>query len=311
MKRESKQILSTDQKTQLNVMSWLPEGEPWAIMQVAHGMVEYMERYDRFGQAMAEAGVLVVGNDHLGHGDSVESADDWGFFAEEDGNELVLQDIRKVYKDTRELFPDIPYFLLGHSMGSFYARQFIYRFPEEDLAGVVIMGTSMQPEATVRAGRLLSSVMEKFRGPRYRSPFIKKLVMGANNKIFKAENNTGAEWLSRDQDICEQYVKEPRNTFLFTTRAYIDMFDGLLTLYDEDNITQMRRDLPILITSGSDDPVGEMGKAVANLSAQYEKIGMINVKVKEYPDARHELLNELNAEEVDRDLLAFMKANVK
>lgn len=310
MKREVKQILSSDQKTKLNVMSWLPDEKPWAIVQVAHGMVEYIERYERFGQAMSEAGVLVVGNDHLGHGDSVESTDDWGFFAEKNGNELVLQDIYKIYKDTRKLYPDLAYFLLGHSMGSLYIRQFIYRFPEEDLTGVIIMGTSMQAKFAVCAGRFLSTVVGKFRGPRYRSPFMKKIVLGANNKVFKTEKNTGAEWLTRDRDICEKYVNEPRNSFLFTARAYTDMFDGLLTLYDEDNLKKMRRDLPILIASGSDDPVGEMGKAVKTLSAQYEKLGMTNIRVKEYPGARHELLNETNFEEVDRDLLAFLKENV-
>ena len=310
MKRDIKQILSTDQKTQLNVMSWLPEEKPWAILQVAHGMVEYIERYDRFGRAMAEAGVIVLGNDHLGHGDSVESTEDWGFFAEKNGNEFVLQDIYQIYKQTHEAYPDVPYFLLGHSMGSFFARQFIYRFPEADLAGVIIMGTSMQPKIAVQSGRFLASVIERFRGPRYRSPLMKKLVLGENNKPFKEERETGSEWLSRDHEIVDKYVNEPRNSFLFTVRAYIDMFDGLLTLYNEDNLKQMRRDLPVLFTSGSDDPVGGMGQAIATLSAQYKKIGMSKVQVKEYPGARHELLNEINAEEVDRDLLAFLKENI-
>ncbi|NLV98371.1 MAG: alpha/beta hydrolase [Clostridiaceae bacterium] len=310
MKREAKHILSNDQKTQLNLISWLPEEKPRAILQISHGMVEYIERYDRFGQFMAEAGIMVVGHDHLGHGDSVESADDWGFFAEENGNELVLQDLYKVYKDTRGLYPDLPYFILGHSMGSFYLRQFIYRFPDEDLAGVIIMGTGMQAKIAVRAGRMLATLVGKIRGSRYRSPFLTKLVLGTNNKFFKDEDKTGVEWLSRDAAISEQYVKEPRTSFVFTARAYRDMFDGILTLYNEDNLKQMRRDLPILIVSGTDDPVGEMGKAVKTLSAQYKQLGLTGVKVKEYPGARHELLNEINHEEVDHDILAFIKENI-
>ncbi|NLW53973.1 MAG: alpha/beta hydrolase [Clostridiaceae bacterium] len=310
MKSEVKQILSNDSKTKLNVVSWLPEEKPWAVLQISHGMVEYIERYDRFARFMTEAGILVVGHDHLGHGDSVESTDDWGFFAEENGNELVLQDLYKVYKDTRGLYPDLPYFILGHSMGSFYLRQFLYRFPDEDLTGAIIMGTGMQAKAAVRAGRSLATLVGKFRGSRYRSPFIRKMVLGVNNKTFKEEDKTGVEWLSRDSAISEQYVIEPRTSFMFTTRAYRDMFDGILTLYDEDNLKQMRRDLPILIVSGSDDPVGEMGKAVRALSTQYESLGMTNVTVKEYPGARHELLNETNHEEVDLDILAFIKENI-
>ncbi len=310
MKSEVKHILSNDQKTQLNLVTWLPEGKPRAILQISHGMVEYIERYDRFGRFMAEAGILVVGHDHLGHGDSVESPDDWGFFAEKNGNELVLQDLYKVYTDTRGLYPDLPYFILGHSMGSFYLRQFLYRFPEQALAGAIIMGTGMQAKSAVRAGHFLASLVGKIRGPRYRSPLITKAVLGSNNKAFKAEDKTGAEWLSRDAAISEQYVKEPRTSFMFTARAYRDMFDGILTLYDEDNLKQMRRDLPILIVSGTDDPVGEMGKAVTALSAQYKKLGMTRLAVKEYPGARHELLNEINHEEVDRDILAFIEDNI-
>lgn len=310
MKRKVKQILSSDQKTKLNVISWSPDEKPWAILQIAHGMIEFIERYDRFGQSMAKAGIQVVGHDHLGHGDSVEKTDDWGFFAEENGNELVLQDVYKVYRDTRETYPDLPCFLLGHSMGSFYVRQFIYRFPEERIAGAVILGTSLKPKYTVSAGRLLASLIEKIRGPRYRSPFLHKMVLGANNKVFKLENKTGVEWLSRDSDVSDKYIKDPRNTFLFTTRAYIDMFDGILTLYNENNLKMMQQNLPILIASGSEDPVGDMGQAVAKLAAQYEKIGMTNVRVQEYAGARHELLNETNCEEVERDLIAFMKENI-
>ncbi|NLA71038.1 MAG: alpha/beta hydrolase [Clostridiaceae bacterium] len=305
MERKTEYIKSSDGKTQLYLQIWDPGDEPRAVLQIAHGMVEFIDRYDRFARAMASEGILVVGNDHLGHGNSVTTKDNWGYFADENGNRHVLEDMRAVQRLFKERYPQLPYFLMGHSMGSFLTRQYLHTYPEDEFAAVILTGTGMQPAALVSTGMTFVKMIRAFKGPRYRSKFLTNLSLGSNNKPFKP-NRTTCDWLTRDEAIVDAYVADERNQFMFTVSAFADMFEGIKTLYQKANLDKMNRDIPVLIASGADDPVGDMGKAAPAYGKQLEELGFKDVTVKLYEEGRHELVNELNYEEIYRDIASFI-----
>lgn len=306
MERKTEYFKSSDGRTDIYVSVWEPEEEPWAVLQIAHGMVEFIDRYDRFARVLAGQGILVAGSDHLGHGDSVVSKEDWGFFAEEDGNRKVLADLHTLQHRLRASYPGLPSFLIGHSMGSFLVRQYLHTYPEDSFAGVLILGTGMQPAWLISAGLAMSRLIGFFRGPRYRSPFLDRLTLGGNAKHFP-DSRTPLDWLSRDGEIVDLYLADERNRFKFTTRAFTDMFTGIRSLYRKKNLEKMDTRTPVFIASGGDDPVGDMGKAVPLLARKYRELGFGDVTVKSYEGGRHELVNETNREEVDRDILDFIR----
>lgn len=305
MQSHTERIDSSDGRTSLYLRRWEPSGAPRAVVQIAHGMVEFIDRYDRFARVLADEGIVVYGHDHLGHGYSVVDKKDWGFFAENNGNRCVLEDMFTVQHLIRERHPDLPYFLLGHSMGSFLVRQYLHTFPEDRFSGVIILGTGMQPQWLLSLGYVISKLTKSIKGARHRSPFLTKLSLGSNNKFFKP-NRTACDWLTRDEAIVDLYVADERNQFMFTAQAFADMFYGMKTLYNKDNLRRMDPTTPVFIASGADDPVGEMGKAAPALKKQLEALGFSDLTQKLYGGARHELVNEINHEEVDGDILSFI-----
>lgn len=291
---------SQDKLTKIHAVRWVPEGKPRAVLQIVHGMVEYVDRYDHFARYMAEHGFVVVGNDHLGHGLSVNSDEDLGYFAEKHGNQIVLKDIHRLKKLTQVKFPHLPYFILGHSMGSFLLRQYLLRYGDS-LSGAVIMGTGNQPKLILRAGRILCRLIAKAKGWRYRSPLVDSMAFGSYNKKFR---NEGCEvsWLTKDREIVKAYQSDKLCTFKFTLNAYYNMMTGMYELLKEDNLQRMPKDLPLFLVSGRDDPVGDFGRSVDGLYEQYIALGMTNVKRKLYDRDRHEILNEQDKETVFEDL---------
>lgn len=310
MESKTEYMDSSDGSTHLYVRIWEPKGEPRALLQISHGMVEFIDRYDRFARALAEEGILVAGNDHLGHGQSVSSQEDWGFFADKNGNRCVLEDMRSVQYWLRDRYPNLPTFIMGHSMGSFLVRQYLHTFPEDQFAGVIILGTGMQPAWLVTTGLLLARLIRTFKGPRHRSRFLTKLSLGSNNKHFKP-NRTPCDWLTRDEAIVDLYCADPRNRFQFTASAFADMFEGMKTLYSRRNLARMNTATPILIASGDQDPVGSMGKAAPAYGRQLQALGFDQVTVKLYEGARHELVNETCRDKVDSDLAAFILEHIQ
>ena len=309
MERKTEYIDSSDGSTHLYVQIWEPDGPPRAVLQIAHGMVEFIDRYDRFARVLAGEGILVAGNDHLGHGESVESKEDWGFFADKSGNRCVVEDMRSLQYLLRERYPDLPQFILGHSMGSFLVRQYLHTYPEDGFAGAIILGTGMQPAWLVSTGLLLARMIKAVRGPRHRSKFLTRLSLGSNNKHFKP-SRTPCDWLTRDEAIVDLYCADERNRFRFTASAFADMFEGMKTLNSTKNLRRMDKRTPVLIASGSDDPVGSMGKAAPAYGKKLEGLGFADVTVKLYPGARHELVNETNHHEVDQDIISFILQHI-
>ncbi len=295
----------------LNVLLCLPEGRPQAVLQMTHGMVEYIGRYEQLACWLADRGVAAVGHDHLGHGGSVVSREEYGYFGRPDGNRLLLDDIHRVTRWAKALpeLEGLPWFLLGHSMGSFYARQYLCEYGGE-LQGAILMGTGWQPRAAARAGRALCHLLAAFHGWRYRSKLVDSMAFGGYNRSFRPAR-TSKDWLNRDEKEVDRYLSEERCSFRFTLNGYDSLFTALERLCDKELLARAPKDLPVLFLSGDDDPVGDRGRGVQKAAQSLRDAGMRRVEVKLYPEARHELLVELNRQEVFADIGSFIQNHIQ
>lgn len=303
MKKEF-HYLSRDGVTEIHAVEWIPEGEVKAVLQICHGMTEYIGRYDEFARYLNEKGIYVAGHDHLGHGESIQGEEYYGYFHEKKGNQYVIGDIHRLRELTTEKYPSVPYFMLGHSMGSFLLRQYLTMYGK-GLQGAVIMGTGHHGKLVLGAGQLLCRLAAAFRGWKYRSTFINNLSFGGYNKKFK-NDKTGATWLSRNVENCEKYAADPLCTFTFTVNGYYQMFEGIKVLADKKSAEKIPKELPVLFVAGSDDPVGNFGRSVHKIYGKYRAAGIKDVKLKLYKDDRHEILNEVDREEVFADIYRWM-----
>lgn len=300
---------SRDGVTQIHAIEWKPEGEVRAVLQLCHGMVEYIDRYDAFAQFMEERGFYVVGHDHLGHGASVRSDEYHGFFHETKGNEYVIGDIHKLRVETQKQYPDVPYFMLGHSMGSFLIRQYMKTYGT-GLAGVIVMGTGNQPGAVVFAGKLLCRIIAAFKGWDYRSRLVDNMAFGSYNKKFEPAR-TSRDWLTKDEKIVDAYLANPWCSFTFTVNAYYQMFRGMQMIAKKENLEKIPKSLPVFFVAGADDPVGNFGKSVRQVYEKYKACGIQDVSIRLYESDRHEILNETDRESVYKDLADWMEERIK
>ena len=292
----------------LHAFRCVPEGEVRAIVQLSHGMVEFIDRYKPLAEYLAARGILVTGNDHLGHGGSIRTRADYGYFAEPDGNRAVLDDLHAMTVLTKKLYPGVPYFLLGHSMGSFYARQYLCEWGSE-LDGAIILGTGFQPKALVAFARTVCRVLAVFFGWQHRSRLVAELSFLGYNKGL--EGRTTHDWLNRDAAEVDKYLADERCTFTFTLNAYYSMFSGILRLHDPAFLARMPKDLPLLFLAGTADPVGDRGKGVLRAIQSLKAAGVQNIRCKLYPGARHELLVETNRQEVFADIAAWLNDQLR
>lgn len=299
MLKEDKRILSRDGKTQLHLITWEPETEPKAIVQLVHGMTEHMDRYHDFASYLITRGYACIGHDHLGHGQSVISPDKLGFFAEQDGNKILIQDIYQVTEYAKKLWPGKKLFILGHSMGSFLVRRYLM-LHSRVVDAAVIMGTGNQPALASAIGLKVAKHAIKKNGPMSYSKILNNMALGRNNKPFKP-NRTPVDWLSRNTENVDRYMADPLCGFDFTVSAWADFFQVLQELAQLENADNIVKTLPLLITSGVLDPVGGE-KACKAVLAKYQKLGMLDVSLKLYPKDRHEILNELDRDKVFKDL---------
>ena len=304
MKKNEFTYLSADGKNRIHAIEWIPDRKPRAILQIAHGMIEFIDRYDRFASFLTDYDFYVTGNDHLGHGLTAAKGEDLGFFNESRGNELVIKDMDQLRTITKEKYPDIPYFVMGHSMGSFLMRQYI-EMHGDGLAGAIIMGTGTQPEGVLKFGKMLCSLIAGIRGKRYRSKMVDFMAFASNNKGIPHPRTTH-DWLTKDTGVVDRYLKNPLNTFRFTVQAYYDMFSGIEYCQKKENIERIPKSLPILVVSGAEDPVGGNSVGVRQAFEALRAAGLPAV-LKLYPGDRHEILNELDYQTVQEDLLQWLK----
>ncbi|MBQ8975551.1 MAG: alpha/beta fold hydrolase [Oscillospiraceae bacterium] len=274
------------------------------MLQIVHGMVEHIARYEGFAQAMCARGIAVVGHDHLGHGLTAASDEDLGYICEKYESNTLVADIFEVTKYICSEFPRVPNFILGHSMGSFLTRKYI-TMHSADVSKVIIMGTGFMPKSVVSLALFLTNMTGKLKGERHRSSFLTSLALGSYNKRFNYPNSPCA-WLTKDEDILRVHDGDKYSTFTFTVNAYRALFSTLVYLAQWTGFDNVRRDIPVLITSGENDPVGDFGKGPTALYDEYKNRGMTDVTLKLYRGDRHEILNELDRESVYDDIYMWL-----
>ena len=299
---------SSDGKNTLHAEMFLPsDGKARCVVQIAHGMMDYIGRYRGFAEALCGAGIALAGNDHLGHGDSVSCAEDYGFFASHGGYDFVIDDVKRMNDLIHRELPDTPVVLMGHSMGSFIARLYALRY-ESSIDGLIIHGTA-GPNPATGAGKLLVKLLRAIKGERYRSKFICSLADGGYNKGFDPAEGPNA-WLTREPSLVADRIGNPKNDFIFTLAGYEDLFCFLGDCNSADWFAKFPRQLRTLVISGEADPVGGFGKGVRYVYDNLKKQGAL-VELKLYPEARHELFFESNRDEVFADLIGWIEGIVK
>ena len=303
MRKKETYFLSSDGHTWIHALHWIPEGEVNAILQIAHGMVEHIERYDEFASYLAKHGIYVTGHSHLGHGKSMDSKEKMGYFAEPDGNRCLLEDIHQLRMETQKQYLNIPYFMLGHSMGSFLIRQYLGVYGKR-LSGAIIMGTGEQPGLILAGGKLVCKAIAVFKGWEHRSDFVNSFVVGG------FEKKMGKGWLSRNEENVRKYAADPLSGFVFTLNAFYHMFNGMSRMNAQEKNGKIQKELPVLFVAGAEDPVGNNGKGVEKVYQQYVEKGAKNAKIKLYPHDRHEILNELDKDVIYEDLLNWILTNI-
>lgn len=306
--KTEKTFASADGKTVIYARCWAPDtGAPAAVLQISHGMVEYVDRYDAFACYMAEHGFLVVGHDHLGHGASVTSRDSWGYFTEGDGSHILVEDLHTLRTLVRQEYPGLPYLMLGHSMGSFILRRYLMEHGE-GLAGAVISGTGYKPEILADVFLAVCRVLAALRGWSCHSRLAKELFFsGAFHKFDMDGSRPEDSWLTNDAEIVRRYYAEPRCTFPFTVSGFYTITRLVKADQKPDNIAKTPKDLPMLFVSGDQDPVGDFGAGVRKVCELYRKAGVKNLKMLLYPGARHEVLNEVKRNEFWKDILDWCR----
>lgn len=303
VEKKEVRVASTDGKNNLYVAVWECDN-PRMILQISHGMVEHIDRYDDFARFLTDKGILVIGNDHLGHGYTAKEGDH-GYFG--DGlSATVVDDLHEVTKYAKETYGEnIPYFLLGHSMGSFMARRYLMTYGDE-LAGAIISGTGMQPGIVIGFGKLVTSILSKTKGDRYISDFVENTSFGSYNKRIK-NLRTKSDWLSRDEENVDKYIANKFCQFRFTINGFRTLMDVLSFIQKKTNVNKIPKKLPIFFIAGEEDPVGNYGKGVRKVFASYQGAGIEDVSIKMYPEDRHEILNEIDKDVVYADVLAWIE----
>ena len=295
---------SSDGIHTLSGVIYLPEGEAKAYFHIVHGMTEHIGRYDRIMSDLAAEGYICFGYDNLGHGKTARDESEFGYIAKKKGWDLLARDV-KVFSDAvkTEIGLDLPYCLMGHSMGSFITRVAVERYVTPDR--FVIMGTG-GPNPAAGAGLALISLIKLFKGDRHISTFIDKVAFGTYNSRFEGDSDfCEKSWLTTDQSIREKYLEDGYCTFKFTVSAMGDLM-RLLKLSNRGAWFKNLPDIPLLIVSGEDDPVGGFGKGIRTVEKKLLKAGK-NVKCLIYKGARHEILNDFTYDTVKNDIISFIR----
>ncbi len=290
IQRQEGSFPSADGKHKTAYSHWFDdEQQPRAALQLVHGMAEYIDRYDAFARFMVQLGYTVYGHDHLGHGRTAESPAEHGYFACKDGYKLLVEDTHGMTQIVRTENPGIPNLLLGHSMGSMVVRLYADSYSDE-IDGLIIMGTSGSNPAA-GAGLLLGRLTGLLRGKAHPSPMIDRIGFGAFSRRIEGAR-TPLDWLSTDSAQVDKYIADEKCGFPFTAAGYVDLFSLLRAVSRPAWGDGIRKDLPVLVISGGDDPVGDYGKGVRAVYDQLAQKGITDLELEIYPSMRHEILNE-------------------
>lgn len=299
---------SSDGVHEIHGRQWIPDGPVKGIVQIVHGVAEYIERYNDFAVYLAEHGYVAVGDDHLGHGYSVNDPSELGWFADENGWDLIVSDEKKLHDLLVAWYPEVPTVLLGHSMGSFMARTYLGLYPN-DFDACILSGTGWQPALVCLAGMAMAKAEITKNGGRQHSEKLQNLAFGSYLKGI--DNPIGKnDWICRDENLIRQYDADPLCGYPVSASLMRDMMYGLNIICRDAHMEKMNKALPVLFIAGDADPVGGWSKGVKKTAARFRWLSMRDVSVKLYPGARHEVLNELNHREVWQDVLSWITAKI-
>lgn len=301
---------SRDGKSKLHAVRYVPDdaGDIRCVVQVVHGMAEYAERYEEFAEFLTARGCVLTGEDHMGHGKSVGKTGKYGYFCEQDPATVLVRDVHRLKKATQALYPDVPYVIMGHSMGSFIVRNYMFRYGT-GVNAVIVMGTGMQSAALLRLSKMLAHIQKIFCGPKHVSGLIDKLAFGSYNRQIE-DPRTPADWLSRDAERVDKYIVDPMCGFVFTVNGFLTLFELISRLHKRENLERIPKTLPVFMLSGDADPVGDYGKGVQKAYESLKDVGIENITLKMYDGGRHELLNETNRAEVMEDVFRWIEETV-
>lgn len=291
---------------QMPVYAWLPHDEPAYILHIAHGMAEYAMRYAAIAQMLVQQGIAVYAHDHRAHGKAVKDENNLGiaglnwFYKQVDDIHLIMLYLKKKY-------PKQKIFLLGHSMGSFICQRY-FQIHGKEIDGLILSATNGRQDPLMGFGILLAKLQTKMFGNKYRSHLIDKLSFQKFNKAFKP-NRTAFDWLSRNTKEVDAYAEDPRCGFVCSALFFYYFFKGIKDSFSKENLKQLPKDIPVYAFAGDKDPVGLQGKGFLQLVQNWENAGVKNITYKLYKDGRHEMLNEINRQEVMQDLVSWIKSN--
>jgi len=304
---ETGRFLSSDNKTNVYWQLWPTEKPPVAVLQIVHGMAEIIDRYSELAAELNAAGIVVAGDDHIGHGHSADP-EDYGYFGESNGWLHFIDDEEKMRKILAEKYPGVPYIMMGHSMGSFICRGWLAHYgqvasKENQLAGAIICGSAGTNKA-LAAGLALTKGLRKAKGSRHISKLITAIAFGSYNKGIE-NPKTNYDWLTHDEKIVNAYVENPMCGFIFTLAGYEDLFRLMEYISTDQCYGAMPKDIPYLIVSGMEDPVGEYGKGPLEIKERLEKSGCSMVEEILYQGMRHEIHTEIGGQVPRSDMRDF------
>jgi alpha-beta hydrolase superfamily lysophospholipase len=305
-------IYKTDDNVEIYTHCWLPDNKSdiKAVVQISHGLAEHGGRYQRFAEALVDAGYAVYANDHRGHGVTAKTMENLGFFSNERGWDKVVADMHRLNGIIKKEIPRVPVFLFGHSMGSSLSRHYMMGHGDS-VSGLILSGCVGNPGILGRVPYLIAQISSRMKGKKNKAPLVEKSVFGIWNRSFKP-NRTKFDWLTRDSEEVDKYIEDPFCGVVGTAGLYCDVFKSLPFINRDQNVTKIPVTVPIFIISGSMDPVGWKtpwgGKpdGVLGVVNSFIRAGVKDVSYKIYNGCRHELLNEINRAEVFQDIIAWL-----
>ncbi len=302
----------TSDKISINAVKWVAaakETSPMAVVQISHGMAEHVSRYDEFAKILVKNGFSVYGNDHRGHGKTANIIENIGFFASENGWFKVSEDMFKLTQIIKNENPNIPVFLLGHSMGALLSQTYAI-FHSCEMDGIVLSGLSGDLGFLRNIAIFIAKIIAKFHHKETPSPFLNNLSFGKFNKNFSPVR-THFDWLTRDSQIVDNYVNDIFCGGIFSVGFFQDLLTGLSFVHKTENLQKIRKNLPYFLLSGAKDPVTKNGKSISEWILKLKKVKIENISHKIYADCRHEILNEINRQEIYFDIINWLKLQIK
>jgi alpha-beta hydrolase superfamily lysophospholipase len=307
---ESFRFDSAVDKKSIAAYSWTAVEKPIGVVQILHGMGEHATRYDDFANYLNGKGYLVFAEDHRGHGATAGDMAEYGYIGK-NGFSMTVEDAKTLSDIVKQKYPGLPLIILGHSYGSFLAQEYVIRYAKS-IDGVIFSGSAAMHSRvmTLRAGMILSEIIAIFRGDRTKSKFIDNLAFGSYSKNL-VNPLTKYDWLTTDKAIVDMYVSDEYCGGIFPLNFYVYFFGGLIKIANKNRVAKIRSDLPIMIASGVDDPVGGYGKFATELQKWYTDAGITDITFKLYPGMRHEIINETDRAKVYTDLAEWLDEHLR